>query len=97
MVVLIDSWGFTLRVAQGIARHRISTGEIYRPQVWATRPGRAKTLAAAVDHLICIHDFETPFYEPYGLACTVCGIPRSGAIKPATASHSVNARAGQAG
>ena len=52
------------------------------PQVWATRPGRAKTLAAAVDHLICIHDFEVPFYEPYGLACTVCGHPALGRYTP---------------
>jgi lipid-A-disaccharide synthase len=52
------------------------------PQVWATRPGRAKTLAAAVDHLICIHDFEAPFYEPFGLACTVCGHPALGRFKP---------------
>jgi lipid-A-disaccharide synthase len=46
--------------------------------VWATRPGRARTLARSVDHLICIHDFEVPFYEPLGLACTVCGHPAIG-------------------
>ncbi|HRK64158.1 MAG TPA: lipid-A-disaccharide synthase, partial [Terricaulis sp.] len=50
-------------------------------QVWATRPGRAKTLASTVDHLICIHDFEAPFYEPYGLPITVCGHPALGRFK----------------
>lgn len=78
--VLIDSWGFTIRVA---ARVRELAPEIrlvkyVGPQVWATRPGRAKTLAALVDHLICIHDFEPPYYAPYGLACTVCGHPAIG-------------------
>jgi lipid-A-disaccharide synthase len=82
-VVLIDSWGFTLRVAQGVraAAPGIKLIKYIGPQVWATRPGRAKTLAAAVDHLICIHDFEAPFYEPYGLPCTVCGHPALGRFK----------------
>jgi lipid-A-disaccharide synthase len=48
------------------------------PQVWAARAGRAKTLARLVDHLICIHDFEVPYYAPLGLACTVCGHPAIG-------------------
>jgi lipid-A-disaccharide synthase len=84
VVVLIDSWGFTLRVAQGVraAAPDIKLVKYIGPQVWATRPGRAKTLAAAVDHLICIHDFEVPFYEPYGLACTVCGHPALGRYTP---------------
>lgn len=79
-VVLIDSWGFTLRVAQGVraASPSIRLIKYIGPQVWATRPGRAKTLAATVDHLICIHDFETPFYAPFGLPCTVCGHPALG-------------------
>ncbi|MGQ0531342.1 MAG: lipid-A-disaccharide synthase [Caulobacteraceae bacterium] len=84
LVVLIDSWGFTLRVAQGVraAAPEIKLVKSIGPQVWATRPGRAKTLAATVDHLICIHDFEVPFYEPHGLACTVCGHPAIGRHAP---------------
>lgn len=84
VVVLIDSWGFTLRVAQAVraAAPHIRLVKYIGPQVWATRPGRARTLAASVDHLICIHDFEVPFYKPYGLACTVCGHPALGRFKP---------------
>ncbi len=79
-VVLIDSWGFTLRVAQQLKARAPAIKRIkyIGPQVWATRPGRAKTLADAVDHLICIHAFETPFYAPYGLPCTVSGNPAIG-------------------
>jgi len=79
-VVLIDSWGFTLRVAQRL-RNRLPTAKLVKyigPQVWASRPGRARTLAQTVDHLICIHDFETPFYAPFNLPCTVCGHPALG-------------------
>ena len=83
-VVLIDSWGFTLRVALGVraVAPQIKLIKYIGPQVWASRPGRAKTLAAAVDHLICIHDFETPYYEPFGLPCTVCGHPALGRFTP---------------
>ncbi|MGE0595146.1 MAG: lipid-A-disaccharide synthase, partial [Hyphomonadaceae bacterium] len=87
VVVLIDSWGFTLRVAQGVraADPTIKLVKYIGPQVWATRPGRAKTLAAAVDHLICIHDFEVPFYAPFNLPCTVCGHPAIGRYRPGDA------------
>ncbi len=83
-VVLIDSWGFTLRVAQGVRAvdPSIKLVKYVGPQVWATRPGRAKTLAETVDHLICIHDFECPFYAPYNLPCTVAGHPALGRYKP---------------
>lgn len=88
VVVLIDSWGFTLRVAQGIraVAPNIRLVKYVGPQVWATRPGRAKTLAAAVDHLICIHDFEVPFYAPYNLPTTVSGHPAVGRYKPGDAN-----------
>jgi lipid-A-disaccharide synthase len=43
------------------------------PQVWATRPGRAKTLAAAVDHLLSIHAFDAPYFEAEGLPVTFVG------------------------
>jgi lipid-A-disaccharide synthase len=83
-VVLVDSWGFTLRVARRVraAAPHIPLIKYVGPQVWATRPGRAKTLSQAVDHLICIHEFEVPFYQPYGLACTVCGHPAIGRHAP---------------
>jgi lipid-A-disaccharide synthase len=76
-VVLIDSWGFMLRVAQ---RLRDQAPEIKRikyvgPQVFATRPGRAKTLAEAVDHLLTIHSFDAPYFEAEGLETTFVGNP----------------------
>ncbi len=80
VVVLIDSWGFTLRVAQRLKAQApaIPRVKYVGPQVWASRAGRAKTLAEAVDHLICIHAFEQPYYEPYGLPTTVSGNPAIG-------------------
>ena len=76
-VVLVDSWGFMLRVAQRVRDRNpsIKLIKLVGPQVWATRAGRAKTLAATVDHLICIHQMEVPYYEPHGLSITVMGNP----------------------
>lgn len=76
-VALVDSWGFTLRVAQRVRTRapHIRLVKVVGPQVWATRPGRAKTLAETVDHLVCIHGMEAPFYEPFGLPVTVMGNP----------------------
>lgn len=77
VVVLVDSWGFMLRVAQRVRARDpgIRLVKLIGPQVWATRPGRARTLAATVDHLLCMHDIEAPFYEPHGLKVTVIGNP----------------------
>ena len=76
-VVLIDSWGFTLRVARGVreADPSIRLVKYVGPQVFATRPGRAVTLAATVDELLTILSFDAPFYAPHGLPVTFVGNP----------------------
>ncbi len=76
--VLIDSWGFSFRVARALRRMTPAPPLIVKyvgPQVWASRPARARQLAAVCDHLLCIFPFEVPFYRPYGLTCTVTGLP----------------------
>ena len=74
-VVLIDSWGFTIRVAKEIrqALPGVKLIKYVGPQVWASRPGRAKTLAGAVDHLLALYAFDAPWFEREGLATTVVG------------------------
>ena len=74
-VVLIDSWGFTIRVAKAIRAALPDTPLIkyVGPQVWASRPGRAKTLAGAVDHLLALYAFDAPWFEKEGLTTTVVG------------------------
>ncbi len=75
VAVLIDSWGFTLRVAQRLRRldPKLPLIKYVGPQVWATRPGRAKTLAASVDHLLSINAFDAPYFEAEGLPVTFVG------------------------
>ncbi len=74
-VVLIDSWGFTIRVAKAL-RTALPGAPLIKyvgPQVWASRPGRAKTLAASVDHLLALYAFDAPWFEREGLPTTVVG------------------------
>jgi len=74
-VVLIDSWAFSLRVANRIRKQapNIPLIKYVAPQVWAWRRGRAKTLARAVDHLLSIHSFDAPYFEAEGLPTTFVG------------------------
>ena len=75
--VLIDSWGFTLRVAQRLRKQdpALKLIKYVGPQVWASRPGRAKTLAKTVDHLLSILAFDAPWFEKAGLPVTAVGNP----------------------
>jgi lipid-A-disaccharide synthase len=77
LAVLIDSWGFNLRVAARL--RRAAPGALLvkyvAPQVWASRPGRAKTLAGAVDHLLSINSLDAAYFEPAGLSTTFVGSP----------------------
>lgn len=74
-VVLIDSWGFTFRVARAIrqASPRTPLIKYVGPQVWASRPKRAATLARTVDHLLALYSFDAPWFEREGLPTTIVG------------------------
>lgn len=77
VVILVDSWGFTLRVAHAIRKlmPRVKLIKYVGPQVWAARPGRAKTLAQSVDLLLALHPMDPPFFEAAGLKTVVVGNP----------------------
>jgi lipid-A-disaccharide synthase len=77
VVILIDSWGFTLRVANAIRKvmPHVKLIKYVGPQVWAARPGRAKTLAQSVDLLLALHPMDPPFFEAAGLKTIVVGNP----------------------
>jgi lipid-A-disaccharide synthase len=75
--VLIDSWGFTMRVAERLRRQdpKLKLIKYVGPQVWASRPGRAAVLARSVDHLLSILAFDAPLFEKEGLKVTPVGNP----------------------
>jgi len=77
VVVLIDSWGFTIRVAKLLKLNGLDTQIIkyVAPQVWAMRRGRAKILARYVDHLLCLYPFDVPFFAAQNLPTQCIGNP----------------------
>lgn len=77
VAVLIDSWGFTLRVAQRLRRRlpELPIVKYVAPQVWSARPGRAKTLAKAADLVLTLQPFEPPYFERAGLPARFVGHP----------------------
>lgn len=77
MVVLIDSPDFTHRIGRRLRRLApdIPIVKYVAPQVWASRPWRAKSLAEFVDHLLALLPFEPAFFERYGLNTRFVGHP----------------------
>ncbi|MBI1199115.1 MAG: lipid-A-disaccharide synthase [Phenylobacterium sp.] len=75
VAVLIDSWGFTLRVAQRLRRATpgLPLVKYVAPQVWASRPGRARTAARWYDLLLTILGFDAPAFEREGLKTVFVG------------------------
>jgi lipid-A-disaccharide synthase len=76
-VVLIDSWGFMIRVAKLLKLNGLNTKIIkyVAPQVWAMRRGRAKVLAQYVDHLLCLYPFDVPYFAAQDLPTQCVGNP----------------------
>lgn len=76
-VILVDYPGFNLRIAKALRRRRFAGKIIYyiSPQVWAWKKGRIKTMAKALDLMICIFPFEQPLYEKSGLKAVFAGHP----------------------
>jgi lipid-A-disaccharide synthase len=73
LVVLVDFSGFNRRFARALRRRlEAQQGPFHNwcpkivqyvsPQVWASRPGRAKSLARDFDLLICLFPFEKAWY-----------------------------------
>ncbi|MCC2111961.1 MAG: lipid-A-disaccharide synthase [Hyphomicrobiales bacterium] len=83
VVVIIDSPDFTHRVARRIRRRnaRIPIIDYVSPSVWAWRPGRARKMAAYVDHVMAILPFEPKVHaELGGPPCNYVGHPLAGRV-----------------
>lgn len=75
VLLTIDAPDFCLRVAKKAHALGITTIHYTAPSVWAWRPGRAKTLARFLDHLLLLYKFEEPYFHQVNLPCTFVGHP----------------------
>ncbi|MEO0816768.1 MAG: lipid-A-disaccharide synthase [Pseudomonadota bacterium] len=75
--VLVDSWGFCVRVGERVRARApdIRLVKLVGPQIWATRPGRARILAKTFDQVLCIHAMELPFYEGLDIEASTISVP----------------------
>lgn len=68
VMVIIDSPDFTHRVAAAVRRAMpdIPIVDYVSPSIWAWRPGRARKMAAYVDHLLALLPFEPEMHARLG-------------------------------
>ncbi len=88
MLVIIDSPDFTHRVARRVRARapQIPIVDYVSPQVWAWRPGRARTMRGYIDHVLAILPFEPDALRRLdGPPCTFVGHPLTeqlGSLRP---------------
>lgn len=79
IVVTIDSPDFSFRVQKKVrATLRADAPKqihYVAPTVWAWREGRAEKIAKFLDGLICLFDFEPPYFEKQNLRSVAVGHP----------------------
>jgi lipid-A-disaccharide synthase len=78
VVVTIDAPEFNFRLAKALRQKMPVPPKIIHyvaPSVWAWREGRAEKVSKFLDGLICLFDFEPPYFEKHDLACVAAGHP----------------------
>lgn len=71
----VDNKEFNLGLAKLLKKDGLATVQYVSPQVWAWRPGRARTIGESVDLLLCLFPFEPAFYREYGVRAAFVGHP----------------------
>jgi lipid-A-disaccharide synthase len=71
----VDAKEFNLSMERRLKAAGVRTVQYVSPQVWAWRQGRVKTIARAVDLMLCLLPFEKPFYDSHGVKVRFVGHP----------------------
>ena len=80
-IIFVDFSGFNLRLAKAI-NNTIPTIYYVSPQVWASRPGRIKTINNYIRKMIVLFKFEQEFYHKFGIKADWTGHPLLDIVKP---------------
>ncbi|MFH1467018.1 MAG: lipid-A-disaccharide synthase [Pseudomonadota bacterium] len=75
LLVTVDAPDLHLPLARAARARGIRAVGYVSPQVWAWRPGRARTIARDLDRLLCLFPFEPALYTPHGLDARFVGHP----------------------
>ncbi len=76
----VDAPDFNLGLERRLKSAGIKTIHFVCPSIWAWRGGRAKKMAASVDHVLCLFPFEPELLRQHGVAATFVGHPLADAI-----------------
>lgn len=93
-LIIIDSPDFTHRVARRVRARApsIPIVDYVSPQVWAWRPGRARSMRGYIDHVLAILPFEPEALRKLdGPPCTFVGHPLTaqiGSLRPSDIEQS---------
>ena len=75
VVIPVDYPGFNFRVMKRVKALGIPVDYFIPPQIWAWRPGRAKTLARYTRNRFVVFPFEPNFYKSHGVDVFFVGNP----------------------
>jgi lipid-A-disaccharide synthase len=75
LFVGVDAPAFNLGLARSLRDRGIRTAQYVSPQVWAWRRGRVKSIARAVDAVLCLLPFEPQCYAGQPVAAEFVGHP----------------------
>jgi lipid-A-disaccharide synthase len=75
VLVVIDYFGFNVRLARDIKRLGVPVVYYVSPQIWAWRPGRMKAIRAIADRVLVIFPFEEAIYRDAGVPVEFVGHP----------------------
>jgi lipid-A-disaccharide synthase len=75
VLVVIDYFGFNVRLARDIKKLGVPVVYYISPQIWAWRPGRIKAIRSIADRVLVIFPFEEAIYQDAGVPVEFVGHP----------------------
>ncbi|MHC4953880.1 MAG: lipid-A-disaccharide synthase [Planctomycetota bacterium] len=75
LVITIDYQAFHLYLGSAARERGIPVLHYVSSQFWARRYWTLEPIRRAYDHVLCIHEFEKPYYDAAGIPATFIGHP----------------------
>jgi len=75
LVITVDYQAFHLYLGSAARERGIPVLHCVSSQFWARRFWTLEPIRRAYDHVLCIHEFEKPYYDAAGIAATFIGHP----------------------